>query len=258
MKKIILLDMDGTITPPRKPIQIDMIQKLDEILSHDIHLGVVTGSNLEYMQEQLNSWEKFKLAHRNIHSFPCNGLEYWRNCKCVYRKNMKDEYTGSEWNWLIHDIHSADKRMRLSLGGKDIRVPEKIIQERGSMINWCPIGRDANDKDRAKFIEIDKKHKLRENFLNQMKTRPLFTKKTVIKLGGETSFDIFPSGWDKSYAFKNFENFDSIYFIGDRCGPMGNDFEGYRAAAELGFETTGPTRTIAILSEILSGATSNN
>ena len=180
MKKVILLDMDGTITPPRKPIEVDMVKKLDEILFADIHLGIVTGSNLEYMQEQLNSWEKFKLSHRNLHILPCNGLEYWRASKCIYRKNMRDLYSKTEWDWLMHDINSADKRMRLSLGGKDIRIPEKFIYERGSMINWCPIGRDATIFDRESFVQLDKKYKLRESFLNQMKTRPLFASKTVM------------------------------------------------------------------------------
>ena len=44
-------------------------------------------------------------------------------------------------------------------------------------------------------------------------------------MGGDTSFDIYPEGWDKTYAFKNFKDYDKIYFVGDRCGPDGNDFE---------------------------------
>ena len=37
----------------------------------------------------------------------------------------------------------------------------------------------------------------------------------MIALGGETSFDIYPIGWDKTYAMKHFKGY-KIYFIGSR------------------------------------------
>ena len=109
----------------------------------------------------------------------------------------------------------------------------------------------ASDKMRKRFIGLDHAFDLRINFMNQMKTRPLFHSKTVIKLGGQTSFDIYPSGWDKSYVFKDFQGFERIYFIGDKCEPMGNDYEGYVAAGNHGLSTDGPATTCRILSEIL-------
>ena len=43
-----------------------------------------------------------------------------------------------------------------------------------------------------------------------------------IKLGGETSYDIYPKGWDKTYALQHFEGYE-CWFVGDRCGNGGND-----------------------------------
>ena len=242
MKKVILLDMDGTITPPRKPIETEMIVQLDSMIADGFELGIVSGSGIDYMDEQLGSWNKWNKDCKMVHKFPVNGTQ---------GLDMRNEYTESDWNWLIHDIEAADHRMRLSLGGRYIRVPDKIIEYRGSAINWCPIGRDASHKMRKRFVGLDYAFDLRLNFLNQMKTRPLFHSKTVIKLGGQTSFDIYPSGWDKSYVFKNFEGFERIYFIGDKCEPMGNDYEGYVAAGDYGIQTDGPESTGRILSEIL-------
>ena len=249
MKKVILLDMDGTITPPRKSIETEMIVQLDSMIADDYELGIVSGSHLEYMDEQLNAWPAWQNNHPMVHKYPVNGTQ---------GLDMRNEYTQFEWDWLIHDIEAADHRMRLSLGGKYIRVPDEIIEYRGSTINWCPIGRDASDRMRKRFVGLDYAFDLRINFLEQMKCRPLFHSKTVIKLGGQTSFDIYPSGWDKSYVFKNFEGFERIYFIGDRCDPMGNDFEGFTKAGDYGIQTTGPESTCRILSEILRGSTSEN
>ena len=44
----------------------------------------------------------------------------------------------------------------------------------------------------------------------------------TIKLGGETSFDIYPKGWDKTFALQHFEDYQ-CWFVGDRCGENGND-----------------------------------
>lgn len=249
MKKVILLDMDGTITPPRKPIETEMIIQLDSMIADGYELGIVSGSNLEYMDEQLSNWKNYSENHPKVHKYPVNGTQ---------GLEMRDEYSEFDWEWLIHDIKAADYRMRHSLGGKYIRVPDEIIEYRGSAINWCPIGRDASDRMRKRFIGLDHAFDLRINFLEQMKCRPLFHSKTVIKLGGQTSFDIYPSGWDKSYVFKNFEGFERIYFIGDRCDPMGNDFEGFTKAGDYGIQTDGPESTCRILSKILRGSACKN
>ena len=242
MKKVILLDMDGTITPPRKPIQDEMIVQLNSMINDGYELGIVSGSDIDYMNEQLCRWPKWANNCVKIHKYPVNGTK---------GLDMKSHYSEFEWNWLMHDIESADYRMRMSLGGKYIRVPDSIIEYRGSAINWCPIGRDASDTARQRFIGLDRAFNLRINFMNQLKTRPLFHSKTVIKLGGQTSFDIYPTGWDKSYVFKDFEGFERIYFIGDKCEPMGNDYEGYVAAGDYGIQTDGTATTCRILSEIL-------
>ena len=72
----------------------------------------------------------------------------------------------------------------------------------------------------------------------------------TIKLGGDTSFDIYPQGWDKRYALKHFpeESWD-VFFVGDRCSYDGNDYEIFEHLSPLGrsFETSGPDETIEII-----------
>ena len=72
----------------------------------------------------------------------------------------------------------------------------------------------------------------------------------TIKLGGDTSFDIYPEGWDKTYALKHFpESQWDCFFVGDRCNPTGNDYEIFEHlnAQERAFETSGPEETIEII-----------
>ena len=70
-------------------------------------------------------------------------------------------------------------------------------------------------------------------------------------LGGETSFDIFPVGWDKTYALSHFPD-SKIWFLGDRCGDNGNDKEIFDALQpECSFWVDGTQHTKEILEELL-------
>ena len=49
---LVLFDVDGTLTESRQMISKDMIEALRE-LSHTTEIGLLTGSGLEYIKEQL-------------------------------------------------------------------------------------------------------------------------------------------------------------------------------------------------------------
>ncbi len=49
MKKVVLFDMDGTLTPPRKKMQWDVIDVLTDLQKH-CEIGIVTGSDIDYVQ----------------------------------------------------------------------------------------------------------------------------------------------------------------------------------------------------------------
>ena len=72
----------------------------------------------------------------------------------------------------------------------------------------------------------------------------------TVKLGGDTSFDIYPNGWDKTYALTHFDrNQWDFWFIGDRCDETGNDYEIYRELKKEGraFHTSSPEETVEFL-----------
>ena len=52
MKKIVLFDMDGTLCLSRQFLDMDLFAPLKTISQYS-HIGVVTGSDMEYIQNQL-------------------------------------------------------------------------------------------------------------------------------------------------------------------------------------------------------------
>jgi phosphomannomutase len=99
---------------------------------------------------------------------------------------------------------------------------------------------------------MDKLYGIRKRFIYEFKKIMLQENidDVIINLAGETSFDIYPIGWDKRYALKHFPESDwDVFFVGDRCFPDGNDYEIYEHLKPLGrsFETSGPEETIEII-----------
>jgi len=256
MKKIVLFDMDGTLTPARQPMEREVTNKLIQLQKAGFEIGIVTGSDLEYVKEQCNDlFQHIGADIGAIHLMPCNGTKYYRihnrDFAKVYEKNMREELGEAKWKRLIRIV--TNLQLSLINGNRHIPITGHFINYRGSTLNWCPIGRQASSADRSSWALWDKHGWIRRKWLKttreELDASGLET--VVVKMGGDTSFDIYPEGWDKTYAFKNFHDSDKIYFVGDRCGPNGNDKEAYDLAGDLGFTTEGPEQTIKIIDRII-------
>lgn len=251
-RNIVLFDLDGTLTPPRKQITSKNIQAI-KALSRIADVGIVTGSGISYVKEQIP-----KDVSIDIEIFPCNGTQHWRLSGSDWLEidsgpSMKDFLGQSNYNNLLLELDQYQRYMMMS---HDLPYTGTFISYRKSLLNWCPVGRDANDEERLAFEKLDLKIGLRAGLLEKLKSRfeSLYPKKALsIKLGGSTSFDIFPQGWDKRYALTRIE--DKVpWFVGDRCGPGGNDQEIFEALSHdsRSFETSSEKETELIIYDIIS------
>ena len=131
------------------------------------------------------------------------------------------------------------------------------ISYRGSMINWCPVGRNANHEDRESFAIADQKHSIRQDALKKILAIPELTRSLSFSLGGSTSIDIYPHGWDKTYALNHYDNDNLFWFVGDRClQETGNDKALYDKLNSIrkntAFQTNGPSQTIQLIKDIIT------
>ena len=256
--KIVLFDMDGTLTPARKKIEQKMVDVLTKLQKAGFKVCIVSGSDMNYIEEQCYLlFSDINFDHTAVGWYPCNGTKKYiftnQNKKeCCYENNMKEKLGNYEYNDIIRVLLDSQIAIKYSLGTGTMPLSGTFIQYRGSMLNWCPIGRDASEADRIQWVSIDKKNDVRKRMLDRLNSFPVFDK-LDIKLGGETSFDIYPKGWDKTFVLNNFKKEDTIYFIGDRCQDDGNDKELYDALklrdAGDSFKTSGPSKTITIINK---------
>ena len=254
-KNIVLFDMDGTLTKPRGLLDLSLLNSLYKIQTK-AKIGIVTGSDYDYLSYQLKPLLDTSISN-DVYLMPCNGTKLYLpkgdDHELVYHRSMKDELGESDFKELM--IVLLNKQANIEHHILPLPLTGHFISYRDSMINWCPIGRNASREERKTFIEYDSNRTpsfrsiLMDRLKHDLSLRGLFDK-IEIKLGGDTSFDIYPKGWNKTYCLKHFPD-HAHWFVGDRCETGGNDKELYDLLAvdNKAFKTKDTSTTKLIIEE---------
>jgi phosphomannomutase len=100
----------------------------------------------------------------------------------------------------------------------DLDIPIQrgnFIEYRTGLINVSPIGRNCSQKEREEFALYNKENKVLENFKETVE-KEFGDYNLRFSIGGQISFDCFPVGWDKTYCLQFLEDYDNIFFFGDK------------------------------------------
>ena len=260
---VVLFDMDGTLTPPRKKLSPIVLPTL-RVVSTQAKIGIVTGSPFEYVEQQISElWGPSGIDKSQLMLMPCNGtqvylwnrvsdkfeIRYSTDIKDFLIKEFNSEFTGKDaYTHLVKEILELQLDFLERFDITD--VSGNFVSYRGSLVNWSMIGRDADDTLRNKFELMDKEFSVRKRLRKSLRVRLDTSGFSALDcaLGGATSIDIYPEGWDKTHALQHLEDAD-VWFWGDRCTEHGNDRAIYEALGpgSRSFETTGPTDLVKSL-----------
>jgi phosphomannomutase len=247
--------MDGTLTPAREKVDDSVLFSMLGLLQRGGgDIAIVSGSNFQYVHEQLGQFlPNYSMGNR-VKLLPCNGTQIYEyigdSWEQTYSVSMKDEVGDELYQKLIDGIlHCQITRVRAY---PDLPISGSFISYRGSTLNWSLIGRDSSKAERDAFANHEKNVYIRTILLNLLKNR-VHSGKIEYALGGQTSIDIFPKGWDKTYALKHFKD-KECWFVGDRCEPGENDFHIWEELNKHGraFKTSGPEETIQIMDQLIN------
>lgn len=243
MEKLLLFDIDGTLTKPMEKITPEMLDFLREIVSWGgVTIGVVGGSDVHKARYQLGD------AYQELftHCFHENGCVYYRDGVLVHEEKLED-FLGEETlnalvTFLLGSIHRVDVPFRTGT----------FIERRSCMLNVSPIGRSCTQKQREEFFEYDKTHKIREGMVAEI--REAFPDLPVeIAIGGMISIDIFPVGLNKTHALEFIprKEIQEIHFFGDRTEKGGNDYEIFNSPLVVGHCVSDPADTMNQVLQLL-------
>jgi len=219
MKKIIVFDMDDTLTKSLSIADEDMID-LFERLSNKYKVWIITWWTFERINKQI-IWhlDKNKANLNNIYLFPTNWTRMlsFKNDKFVeeYIENLRND----EVELIENTLNKAIKDLNL--------LPEKqywkLIDNRWSQITYAALGQDVPLEIKQVWDpDFKKRLKIREYIKNDLKD-------FGILLWGRASIDITRSWVDKAYGIRKImSKLDiekkEILFIWDALMEWWNDY----------------------------------
>jgi len=239
-KTLVLFDVDGTLTTARQQIKPEMRELLLKKLKAKCSIGLVSGSDLIKVSEQMgsNCITEFDFV------FPENGLVAYENGVEIAKESIAN-FMGEE---------KLQRFINFCLGYMSkLELPVKrgtFIEFRNGLINICPPGRSVNQGDRDKFAALDDEQKIRKTFVETLE-KEFPDIGLHFAIGGQISIDAFPHGWDKRYCLRFVEDkFEEIHFFGDRTNEGGNDFHIYDDKRTIGHSVQNPEDTMQQLTKL--------
>jgi phosphomannomutase len=222
---IVLFDVDGTLTPARRNASPEMLQLLSA-LRQKVAIGYVGGSDLAKQQEQLGT-ASISVTSLFDYCFSENGLTAYRMGEPL----ASQSFIG----WLGERKYKRLVEFCLRYIA-DLDIPVKrgtFVEFRNGMVNVSPIGRNASGQERDEYERFDKERGVRAKMVEALKEQ-FGDLGLTYSIGGQISFDVFPTGWDKTYCLQLLEKekdrpdgveFKNIHFFGDKTYEGGNDYE---------------------------------
>jgi hypothetical protein len=237
MSLALLLDIDGTLTPPRQTLRREMADALGQL---NVPFHVAAGSDLALVEPQFLAplWD---FGFRGgFEAFVSNGSAHYR---CDYGAQLAI-VKRSQFDLRLHfgddDFARLLATLESILAGEEFQLPaplavigERIVDRRG-MVNVTPIGRPPGELDtaaqrnRAAFAVFDRDTGYRRRMLLALRRELDWLcrgKRLQILLGGETSFDLVIADMDKTNAVRGLLalGVDKVVFLGDALWEGGND-----------------------------------
>jgi phosphomannomutase len=217
-EKLLLFDVDGTITIAGQSITSQMSRMFCRLQSKGYILGIVGGGSYTKICQQLG---------------PCVNLfpHIFSECGCVYHLGGNLIHTK---NIRTHDLYPKINiliKVALAFLSKvDYVLSGNFIDLRTGIIYISLIGMQATEIERAIFMDLDKKNSYRKQLLNillQTATDIGIESQLDILEGGSVGISVYPSEWNKTQVMNIIctnHTYDEIHYFGDKYHLGGNDY----------------------------------
>lgn len=220
-KKVVVFDLDGTLTESKTAITKEMADLFCRLLLKK-KVAVMGGGNYSQFKNQFLS----RLAcpeqrYKNLFILPVSGGSFYEfrsgKWKIVYRKSLSP----AEKDRILAALEKTLKEAGYAPPDK---VYGKIIEDRGSQITFSAVGQRAPVAVKEKWNAENDAPIRRKLRLKLKKRLPGFE----VRMGGLTSVDVTKKGIDKAFGIRmiakllNVAKKDIVY-VGDALYRGGND-----------------------------------
>lgn len=217
MKKLIVFDLDGTLTESKSALDPGVSALLHELLGI-VKVAVISGGDWPQFEKQLLSNLPHDERLVNLSLLPTCGTKFFRYAG-DWEKVYSQDFTVNEKEKIISSLKKA-----LHVAGyKAEKVWGEVIEDRGSQITFSALGQQA---------PLEAKNKWDPDFTKRKKIKAIldtFIPEFSVRMGGTTSIDVTKPGINKAYGIKKLRDILGIslkqmIFIGDALFVGGNDY----------------------------------
>ncbi len=244
-KKVIVCDLDGTLTESKSALTSEMSEVLCQVLSRHYIVIVSGGAYHQFEKQFLSHLDCGEDQLKNLSLFPVNGSMCYVYENGSWKQLYAELLEESERKNIISALNDAIKETDLDLSG----AYGEVIEDRGSQITFSGRGQNAPLEIKKMW---DPEGVKRRAVVDILKHRiPQFE----IRINSMSSIDITKNGIDKAYAIGKIKALlhvsdGDIIFVGDALYKGGND----SAVKETGvdfIQESGPDETMEFLRQYL-------
>ena len=226
--KLILFDLDGTLTESKHPLTNGMAALLARLLDRT-RVAVASGGALPQFLTQIADELPRGANLKNLYLLPTSGAALY-------------EHDGDGWKKIYEERLSEDDARTIETAMRDAGAETGTIdfsqsshgdriEYRGGQMTLSALGQKAPlDEKKAWDPDHSKRRALQESIARRL---PAF----AVGMGGATSIDVTRRGIDKAYGIRKLcerigiAESDALY-VGDELRPGGNDEAVYKTAAK--------------------------
>ena len=251
--KLVVFDLDGTLTASKSSISPTMARLFKKLLEQRI-VSVVSGG--EWKQFQLQLLDNLNLPEellKRLFLFPTTGSIMYRFKDGQWRTVYAHKLSVKEKKKII----GAFDEVFIELAYKHPKkVYGEIIQDRITQMSFSGLGQDV-----VKILGQKKGIALKEKFgatgwpdkiaREAQKKLPEF----LVRRGGISTVDVVRKGVDKGYSLKQMRAhlgvpISQMFFVGDRICKGGNDYAVVKTGVRYK-QVAGPKETEKVIRELL-------
>ncbi len=220
-KKIVVFDLDGTLTESKANLDPEMALLLSRLLSHRIVM-VIGGGNLPQFKKQFLRYLKCSTAElKNLFLAPTSGASLYRyrgnDLRQIYRYTLSAQEKKKIMSAFIRAVRESGYI-------KPSKIYGPLFEDRQSQITFSAVGQKASPEKKKEWNAAFQALRVRIAAM-LAKRLPDFE----VRMGGLTSIDVTRKGIDKVYGISRMlkeagcSRKDMVY-VGDALYKGGNDY----------------------------------
>ncbi|MFA6602034.1 MAG: HAD-IIB family hydrolase [Candidatus Paceibacterota bacterium] len=218
-KKIIIFDLDGTLTESKQDLDPEMAELLVKLMASHIVAVIGGGSYGQFTRQFLAHLPHKPDFLKNLFIFPTSGTISYAFKDGAWKEIYSYPLDLAQRRRIFYVLSSVEKALSIH----EEKTYGDKIEDRLTQITYSALGQEAPLDVKKGWDPDEAKRKRIVDFIT-----PLLPGLSI-RIGGMTSIDITKKGIDKAYGIKEIERelktpIVDMVFIGDAFFEGGNDY----------------------------------